>query len=40
VIAHAAENGGRCRLGFVKELVGNVSQRASLLEITRDNFNH
>jgi hypothetical protein len=31
VIAHAAENGGRCRLGFVKELVGKVSQRAPLL---------
>ena len=30
VIAHAAENGGRCRLGFVKELVGMVSQRAPL----------
>jgi hypothetical protein len=40
VIAHAAENGGRCRLGFVKELVGNVSQRAPLLEITRDDFNN
>ena len=40
VIAHAAENGGRCRLGFVKELVGMVSQRAPLLEITRDDINN
>jgi hypothetical protein len=40
VIAHAAENGGRCRLGFVKELVGKVSQRAPLLEITPDNINN
>ena len=40
VIAHAAENGGRCRLGFVKELVGKVSQRAPLLEITRDDINN
>jgi hypothetical protein len=27
VIAHAAENGGRCRLGFVKELVGTKTSR-------------
>jgi hypothetical protein len=40
VIAHAVENGGRCRLGFVKELVGKVSQRAPLLEITRDDINN
>jgi hypothetical protein len=40
VIVHAAENGGRCRLGFVKELVGKVSQRAPLLEITRDDINN
>jgi hypothetical protein len=40
VIAHAAENGGRCRLGFVKELIGKVSQRAPLLEITRDDINN
>jgi hypothetical protein len=38
VIAHAAENGGRCRLGFVKELVGMVSQRAPAIpfHIIRD----
>ncbi len=40
VIAHAAENGGRCRLGLVKELVGKVSQRAPLLEITPDVINN
>ena len=43
VIAHAAENGGRCHFGFVKEvkeLFGKVSQRAPLLEITRDNINN
>ena len=40
VIDHAASNGGRCRLGFVKELVDELNQRAPLLEITRDNINN
>jgi hypothetical protein len=40
VIAHAAENGGRCRHGFVKEMVNNLFQRAPLLEITRDDINN
>ena len=40
VIDHAAPNGGRCRLGFVKELVDELNQRAPLLEITHDNINN
>ena len=40
VIDHAASNGGRCRLGFVKELVDELNQRAPLLKITRDDINN
>ena len=40
VIAHAAENGGRCRHGFVKEMVDKIFQRAPFLEITRDDINN
>jgi hypothetical protein len=40
VIDHAVFNGGRCRLGFVKELVDELNQRAPLLEITRDDINN
>ena len=40
VIDHAASNGGRCHLGFVKELVHELNQRAPLLEITRDDINN
>ena len=40
VIDHAAPNGGRCRLGFVKELVDELNQRAPLLKITRDDINN
>ncbi len=40
VMAHAAENGGSCRQGFVKELVDNAAQVAPLLKITRDNINN
>jgi hypothetical protein len=40
VIDHAASNGGRCRLGFVKELVDELNQRAPLLDITRDDINN
>ena len=40
VIAHAAKNGGRCRHGFVKEMVDKLFQRAPFLEITRDDINN
>ncbi len=40
VMAHAAENCGSCRQGFMKELVGNAAQVAPLLKITRDNINN
>ena len=40
VIDHTASNGGRCRLGFVKELVDELNQRAPLLEITRNDINN
>jgi hypothetical protein len=40
VIDHAASNGGRCHLGFVKELVDELNQRAPLLEITHDDVNN
>ncbi len=40
VMAHAAENGGSCRQGFVKELVNNAAQVAPLLKITRDDINN
>jgi hypothetical protein len=40
VIDHTAYNGGRCRLGFVKELVDELNQRAPLLEITRNDINN
>ncbi len=33
VIAHAASNGGRCHLGFVKGLVDELYQRAPLMGI-------
>ncbi len=40
VMAHAAENGGSCHQGFVKELVDNAAQVAPLLKITRDDINN
>jgi hypothetical protein len=40
VMAHAAENGGSCHQGFVKELVDNAAQSATLLKITRDDINN
>jgi hypothetical protein len=40
VMAHAAENCGSCRQGFVKELVDNAAQVAPLLKITRDDINN
>jgi hypothetical protein len=40
VIDHAASNGRRCRLCFVKELVDELNQRAPLLKITRDDINN
>ncbi len=40
VVDHAASNSGRCCLGFVKELVDELNQRAPLLEITRNNINN
>jgi hypothetical protein len=40
VMAHAAENCGSCRQGFVKELVDNGAQVAPLLKITRDDINN
>ncbi len=39
-MAHAAENGGSCRRGFVKELVDNAAQVAPLLKITRKDINN
>ena len=39
-ITHAAENGGTCRQGFVKELVDKIFQRAPLLNITHDDINN
>jgi hypothetical protein len=40
VMAHAAENGGSCHQGFVKELVDNAAQVAPLLKITHDDINN
>jgi hypothetical protein len=40
VIDHAASNGGRCRLGFVKKMVNELNQRAPLLETTRNDINN
>jgi hypothetical protein len=40
VMAHAAENCGSCRQGFMKELVDNAAQVAPLLKISRDDINN
>ena len=40
VIAHAAFNGGRCHLGFVKGLVNELYQRAPLMSISREDINN
>jgi hypothetical protein len=40
LIAHAAGNGGSSHQGFVKELVDELNQRASLLKIARNNINN
>ena len=40
VIAHAAANGGSCRRGFVKEMVGEYFRRAPLMGISRDDINN
>ncbi len=40
VITHAASNGGRCRLGFVKDMVVEIHERAPLIGISRDDINN
>ena len=40
VIDHASSNGGRCRHGFVQEMVGELYRGAPLMGISRDDINN
>ena len=40
VIGHTEANGGRCRHGFMKELLASVGSSVAALEITRDSINN